>query len=142
MRPYIMSAETQEDMLGWVRALSQSASMEADDMINRWTSNIIFILVHFYGFINTPDCFSSLDAVPVFRTSLRWEIMRKQWSSSTWPRFQKEMPRPQQNWPGCRQNRLYWITRWRELKWRHQNWGEDMGADQGKWSEILHNYDL
>ncbi|XP_039540440.1 uncharacterized protein si:ch211-234p6.5 isoform X2 [Pimephales promelas] len=35
MRPYIMSAETQEDMLGWVRALSQSASMEADDMINR-----------------------------------------------------------------------------------------------------------
>ncbi|KTG44525.1 hypothetical protein cypCar_00034569 [Cyprinus carpio] len=35
MRPYIMSAETQEDMLGWVRALSQSASMEADDFINR-----------------------------------------------------------------------------------------------------------
>ncbi|XP_016095258.1 uncharacterized protein [Sinocyclocheilus grahami] len=35
MRPYIMSAETQEDMLGWVRALSQSASMEADDVINR-----------------------------------------------------------------------------------------------------------
>ncbi|XP_067233759.1 pleckstrin homology domain-containing family A member 5 [Chanodichthys erythropterus] len=35
MRPYIMSAETQEDMLGWVRALSQSASMEADDIINR-----------------------------------------------------------------------------------------------------------
>lgn len=34
MRPYIMSAETQEDMLGWVRALSQSASMEADDIIN------------------------------------------------------------------------------------------------------------
>lgn len=37
MRPYIMSAETQEDMLGWVRALSQSASMEADDIINRRT---------------------------------------------------------------------------------------------------------
>ncbi|XP_043082493.1 uncharacterized protein si:ch211-234p6.5 isoform X2 [Puntigrus tetrazona] len=35
MRPYIMSAETQEDMLGWVKALSQSASMEADDIINR-----------------------------------------------------------------------------------------------------------
>ncbi|XP_051537952.1 uncharacterized protein si:ch211-234p6.5 isoform X2 [Myxocyprinus asiaticus] len=35
MRPYILSADTQEDMLGWVRALSQSASMEADDIINR-----------------------------------------------------------------------------------------------------------
>ncbi|XP_051969367.1 uncharacterized protein si:ch211-234p6.5 isoform X3 [Xyrauchen texanus] len=35
MRPYILSADTQEDMLGWVRALSQSASMEADDFINR-----------------------------------------------------------------------------------------------------------
>ncbi|XP_057183230.1 pleckstrin homology domain-containing family A member 7 isoform X2 [Triplophysa rosa] len=39
MRPYIMSAETQEDMLGWVRALSQSANMESDDIINRRCSS-------------------------------------------------------------------------------------------------------
>ncbi|XP_056594396.1 uncharacterized protein si:ch211-234p6.5 isoform X2 [Triplophysa dalaica] len=39
MRPYIMSAETQEDMLGWVRALSQSANMEADDILNRRCSS-------------------------------------------------------------------------------------------------------
>ncbi|XP_065114878.1 pleckstrin homology domain-containing family A member 4 isoform X1 [Paramisgurnus dabryanus] len=39
MRPYILSADTQEDMLGWVRALSQSANMEADDIINRRCSS-------------------------------------------------------------------------------------------------------
>lgn len=36
MRSYFFSADTQEDMLGWVRALSQSACMEADSSINRY----------------------------------------------------------------------------------------------------------
>ncbi len=80
-----------------------------------------------------------LDAVPVFRTSLRWEITLKPWSSSIRPRFQNETSRPQQNWAGCRQNRLYWTKTWWELKWRHQSWEEDMRADQCKWSEILQN---
>ena len=35
MRSYFFSADTQEDMLGWVRALSQSACMEPDGSINR-----------------------------------------------------------------------------------------------------------
>ncbi|XP_037392886.1 uncharacterized protein si:ch211-234p6.5 isoform X2 [Pygocentrus nattereri] len=35
MRSYLLSADTQEDMLGWVRALSQSACMESDGIINR-----------------------------------------------------------------------------------------------------------
>ncbi|XP_026884488.2 pleckstrin homology domain-containing family A member 4 isoform X3 [Electrophorus electricus] len=35
MRSYLLSADTQEDMLGWVRALSQSACMETDCIINR-----------------------------------------------------------------------------------------------------------
>ncbi|XP_076842944.1 pleckstrin homology domain-containing family A member 4 isoform X2 [Brachyhypopomus gauderio] len=35
MRSYLLSADTQEDMLGWVRALSQSACMETDGIINR-----------------------------------------------------------------------------------------------------------
>ncbi|XP_062848418.1 pleckstrin homology domain-containing family A member 7 [Trichomycterus rosablanca] len=39
MRSYLLSAETQEDMLGWVRALSQSACMEMDDIINRRCSS-------------------------------------------------------------------------------------------------------
>lgn len=37
MRSYFFSADTQEDMLGWVRALSQSASMETDGSLNRYT---------------------------------------------------------------------------------------------------------
>lgn len=36
MRSYFFSADTQEDMLGWVRALSQSASMETDGSLNRY----------------------------------------------------------------------------------------------------------
>ncbi|KAM9488646.1 pleckstrin homology domain-containing family A member 5-like isoform 1-T1 [Clarias gariepinus] len=39
MRSYFFSAETQEDMLGWVRALSQSACMENDDLVNRRCSS-------------------------------------------------------------------------------------------------------
>ncbi|KAB5587259.1 hypothetical protein PHYPO_G00011140 [Pangasianodon hypophthalmus] len=39
MRSYLLSADTQEDMLGWVRALSQSANMETDDLINRRCSS-------------------------------------------------------------------------------------------------------
>lgn len=44
MRSYFFSADTQEDMLGWVRALSQSASMETDGSLNRyagllWSNN-------------------------------------------------------------------------------------------------------
>ncbi|XP_061562243.1 pleckstrin homology domain-containing family A member 6 [Phycodurus eques] len=35
MRSYYFSADTQEDMLGWVRALSQSASMETDSSMHR-----------------------------------------------------------------------------------------------------------
>lgn len=38
MRSYFFSADTQEDMLGWVRALSQSAAMEADGSLNRCSS--------------------------------------------------------------------------------------------------------
>eukprot|EP00064_Thunnus_orientalis_P005288 superscaffoldBa00000509_g5302 len=34
MRSYFFSADTQEDMLGWVRALSQSAAMEPDSSMN------------------------------------------------------------------------------------------------------------
>lgn len=36
MRSYFFSADTQEDMLGWVRALSQSALMEPDGTLNRY----------------------------------------------------------------------------------------------------------
>ncbi|XP_051274278.1 pleckstrin homology domain-containing family A member 6 isoform X4 [Dicentrarchus labrax] len=39
MRSYFFSADTQEDMLGWVRALSQSASMEADGSLSRRCSS-------------------------------------------------------------------------------------------------------
>lgn len=39
MRSYFFSADTQEDMLGWVRALSQSASMETDGSLNRYTDS-------------------------------------------------------------------------------------------------------
>ncbi|XP_059181143.1 pleckstrin homology domain-containing family A member 7 [Centropristis striata] len=35
MRSYFFSADTQEDMLGWVRALSQSAAMEPNSSLNR-----------------------------------------------------------------------------------------------------------
>lgn len=36
MRSYYFSADTQEDMLGWVRALSQSAAMEPESSMNRY----------------------------------------------------------------------------------------------------------
>ncbi|XP_058248042.1 uncharacterized protein si:ch211-234p6.5 isoform X2 [Hemibagrus wyckioides] len=39
MRSYLLSADTQEDMLGWVRALRQSACMENDDLISRRCSS-------------------------------------------------------------------------------------------------------
>ncbi|XP_033975718.1 pleckstrin homology domain-containing family A member 7 [Trematomus bernacchii] len=39
MRSYFFSADTQEDMLGWVRALSQSASMESNSSLNRRCSS-------------------------------------------------------------------------------------------------------
>ncbi|XP_070708602.1 pleckstrin homology domain-containing family A member 4 isoform X3 [Pempheris klunzingeri] len=39
MRSYFFSADTQEDMLGWVRALSQSALMESDSSLNRRCSS-------------------------------------------------------------------------------------------------------
>ncbi|XP_056157637.1 pleckstrin homology domain-containing family A member 7 [Lampris incognitus] len=38
MRSYFFSADTQEDMLGWVRALSQSAAMEPDSISRRCSS--------------------------------------------------------------------------------------------------------
>ncbi|XP_034049971.1 pleckstrin homology domain-containing family A member 7 isoform X2 [Thalassophryne amazonica] len=39
MRSYFFSADTQEDMLGWVRALSQSAAMEPSSSMNRRCSS-------------------------------------------------------------------------------------------------------
>ncbi|XP_061765329.1 pleckstrin homology domain-containing family A member 7 isoform X1 [Nerophis ophidion] len=39
MRSYYFSADTQEDMLGWVRALSQSACMETDSSMSRRCSS-------------------------------------------------------------------------------------------------------
>ncbi|XP_061667099.1 pleckstrin homology domain-containing family A member 4-like [Syngnathoides biaculeatus] len=39
MRSYYFSADTQEDMLGWVRALSQSATMETDASMHRRCSS-------------------------------------------------------------------------------------------------------
>ncbi|AWP17599.1 putative pleckstrin -likey domain-containing family A member 4 [Scophthalmus maximus] len=39
MRSYFFSADTQEDMLGWVRALCQSAAMEPDSCMNRRCSS-------------------------------------------------------------------------------------------------------
>ncbi|KAJ7984556.1 hypothetical protein DPEC_G00356020 [Dallia pectoralis] len=39
MRSYFFSADTQEDMLSWVRALNQSACMEADGSVNRRCSS-------------------------------------------------------------------------------------------------------
>ncbi|XP_039645271.1 pleckstrin homology domain-containing family A member 6 isoform X2 [Perca fluviatilis] len=39
MRSYFFSADTQEDMLGWVRALSQSAAMEPNCSLNRRCSS-------------------------------------------------------------------------------------------------------
>ncbi|KAG7492087.1 hypothetical protein MATL_G00010970 [Megalops atlanticus] len=39
MRSYVFSADTQEDMLGWVRALSQSASMETESSLGRRCSS-------------------------------------------------------------------------------------------------------
>lgn len=38
MRSYFFSADTQEDMLGWVRALSQSAAMETNSSLNRYST--------------------------------------------------------------------------------------------------------
>lgn len=38
MRSYFFSADTQEDMLGWVRALSQSATMEQEGSLNRYAA--------------------------------------------------------------------------------------------------------
>uniref|UniRef100_A0A673AXL7 PH domain-containing protein n=1 Tax=Sphaeramia orbicularis TaxID=375764 RepID=A0A673AXL7_9TELE len=38
MRSYFFSADTQEDMLGWVRALSQSAAMEPESSLYRYTT--------------------------------------------------------------------------------------------------------
>lgn len=38
MRSYFFSADTQEDMLGWVRALSQSAAMEPESSMNRYST--------------------------------------------------------------------------------------------------------
>ncbi|KAF3853507.1 hypothetical protein F7725_014195 [Dissostichus mawsoni] len=38
-RSYFFSADTQEDMLGWVRALSQSAAMESNSSLNRRCSS-------------------------------------------------------------------------------------------------------
>ncbi|TKS89903.1 Pleckstrin -like proteiny domain-containing family A member 4 [Collichthys lucidus] len=43
------SADTQEDMLGWVRALSQSASMEPDSSLNRTPSPPEFSRRRVYG---------------------------------------------------------------------------------------------
>uniref|UniRef100_A0A8C2Z9L3 PH domain-containing protein n=1 Tax=Cyclopterus lumpus TaxID=8103 RepID=A0A8C2Z9L3_CYCLU len=40
MRSYFFSADTQEDMLGWVRALSQSAAMEPNSSLNRYSTCI------------------------------------------------------------------------------------------------------
>ena len=40
MRTYFFSADTQEDMLGWVRAISQSASMDTESTINKWINPI------------------------------------------------------------------------------------------------------
>lgn len=110
-----------------------TSSIGEPELSNQKRSICMHSTIHFN------DSSRSLDAVPVFRTSLWWEITLKPWSSSTRPRFQNETPRPQQNWAGCRQNRLYWIKTWWELKWRHQSWEEDMRADQCKWSEILQN---
>ncbi|XP_041938710.1 uncharacterized protein si:ch211-234p6.5 isoform X3 [Alosa sapidissima] len=39
MRTYFFSADTQEDMLGWVRAISQSASMDTDTTISKRCSS-------------------------------------------------------------------------------------------------------
>ncbi|TNN49109.1 Pleckstrin y domain-containing family A member 7 [Liparis tanakae] len=39
MRSYFFSADTQEDMLGWVRALSQSANMEPNGSLSRRCSS-------------------------------------------------------------------------------------------------------
>ncbi|KAJ8399927.1 hypothetical protein AAFF_G00406570 [Aldrovandia affinis] len=39
MRSYFFSADTQEDMLGWVRALSQSATMDTERSLNRRCSS-------------------------------------------------------------------------------------------------------
>ncbi|XP_063077891.1 uncharacterized protein si:ch211-234p6.5 isoform X2 [Engraulis encrasicolus] len=39
MRTYVFSADTQEDMLGWVRAISQSATMDTDSTINKRCSS-------------------------------------------------------------------------------------------------------
>ncbi|XP_023695613.1 pleckstrin homology domain-containing family A member 4 isoform X3 [Paramormyrops kingsleyae] len=39
MRSYFFSADTQEDMLGWVRALSQSACMDTEGSLNRRCSS-------------------------------------------------------------------------------------------------------
>ncbi|XP_031416965.1 uncharacterized protein si:ch211-234p6.5 isoform X3 [Clupea harengus] len=39
MRTYFFSADTQEDMLGWVRAISQSASMDTESTINKRCSS-------------------------------------------------------------------------------------------------------
>jgi len=38
MRSYFFSADTQEDMLGWVRALSQSAAMEPNGSLSRYST--------------------------------------------------------------------------------------------------------
>ncbi|TMS21989.1 Pleckstrin homology domain-containing family A member 7 [Larimichthys crocea] len=57
MRSYFFSADTQEDMLGWVRALSQSASMEPDSSLNRTPSPPEFSRRRVYGPNQEEDSF-------------------------------------------------------------------------------------
>lgn len=81
-----------------------------------------------------PQFFSSfLDAVAVFKTLRRWEMMPKWWISSR--HFQRETPRRQQNWPERRQNRLCRINPWWER--RHQSWEANMESDPGKSSHSI-----
>ncbi|XP_053540854.1 uncharacterized protein si:ch211-234p6.5 isoform X1 [Ictalurus punctatus] len=61
MRSYLLSADTQEDMLGWVRALSQSACMETDDLINRRCSS-------YHDFSQIGGSTESVNPLHVYRT--------------------------------------------------------------------------
>ncbi|KAF4087637.1 hypothetical protein AMELA_G00072950 [Ameiurus melas] len=61
MRSYLLSADTQEDMMGWVRALSQSACMETDDLINRRCSS-------YHDFSQIGGSTESVNPLHVYRT--------------------------------------------------------------------------
>lgn len=88
MRSYFFSADTQEDMLGWVRALSQSAAMEADGSLNR-CSTVHYHPLHIKHFSSLHSAFFSFSAITSRRCSSYQDFTKIGSSSES-----VDLPRP------------------------------------------------